>query len=197
MAEIAPGFRVPEVAHLLHLLHPRVERELDLARHGLALSAADLPTLALQPGRVPILLPSDPAGAEGLSADDREAWTRLKARLLRFARALEPFRGEPPPRLGVNSRTDLARLARMGWAIRSLGREEMREFLRMAAINIADVVEDELSDPLPPTVAFDVCSAPARPRAPDVMALLIAWPARSQGGRERWRALRMGRSPRR
>ena len=33
MSEIAPGFRAPEVAHLLHLLHPRVEARLDLTRY--------------------------------------------------------------------------------------------------------------------------------------------------------------------
>ena len=157
MSEIAPGFRATEFAHLLHLLHPRVEARLDLTRHGLALAAADLPTVVLHPGRAPMVLPSDPARAEGLSISDRDAWVRLRGRLLRFAKALEPFRGEPPPRLGSGAtRSDLTRLARMGWAMRSLGRDEMREFLRLLAINIADVVEDELEDPqLRAAVAFD------------------------------------------
>ena len=187
MSELAPGFQVPELAHLLHLLDPRVEARLQLAHHGLALAAADLPTVVLHPGRAPILLPSDAPRAEGLAAADREAWVRLRSRLLRFAQALEPFRGEPPPRLGSGAgRSDLARLARMGWAIRSLGREEMREFLRLVAINIADVAEDELQDPqLQAALAFDaVLGTGYGPRAPGTLLTLLYRLAGSAAGRQ-------------
>jgi phytoene dehydrogenase-like protein len=34
---LAPGFRVPEIAHLANRLHPEIVRKLDLERHGLAL----------------------------------------------------------------------------------------------------------------------------------------------------------------
>jgi phytoene dehydrogenase-like protein len=175
-ADLGEGFRVPELAHLLHLLHPKVASELRLERHGLALAAADLPTVALHPGREPLLLPSDWAQAEGLSAVDREAWHRLRARLLRFAAALEPFRAEPPPRLGSRAdRADLMRLARMGWAIRAMGKDEMREFLRLVASNIADLVEDELADPLlQAAVAFDAVLGTDRgPRAPGTVLTLL------------------------
>ncbi len=192
---IAPGFHVSELAHLLYLLHPRVESTLRLSRHGLALAAADLPTVALHPGRAPILLPSDPANAEGISAADRDAWAALRARLLRFALALEPFRGAPPPRLGASAgRSDLARLARMGWAIRRLGREEMREFLRLVAINIADVVEDELADPqLQAALAFDaVLGTGYGPRAPGTLLTLLYRLAGAVDGRQGALALPKG-----
>src|SRR3546814_9822968 len=45
--DIAPGFRAPRFAHLLPALPVRLERELDLAAHGLAYARRDLPTLAL------------------------------------------------------------------------------------------------------------------------------------------------------
>ena len=186
-SEVAPGFHVPELAHLLHLLHPRVEGELRLSQHGLKLAAADLPTVALHPGRAPILLPSDPARAQGISASDRDAWAALRGRLMRFARALEPFRGEPPPRLGGSAgRSDLARLARMGWAIRRLGREETREFLRLIAINIADVVEEELADrQLQGVVAFDaVLGTGYGPRAPGTLLTLLYRLAGAVGGKQ-------------
>lgn len=183
--ELGDGFRAPELAHLLHLLHPRVETELGLGRYGLALAAADLPTLAIAPGREPLLLPSDLAEAEGLGDGDRRAWRALRERLLRFAGALEPFRGEPPPRLGSGGRADLMRLARMGWRIRGLGREDMREFLRVVAGNIADLVEDELSDPaLQGAVAFDaVLGTGYGPRAPGTVLTLLYRLAGSVMGR--------------
>ena len=186
MDEIAPGFRAPEIAHLLHLLHPRVEDRLELSRHGLSLAAADLPTVVLHPGRAPVVLPTDATRAEGLSSGDREAWARLRNRLRRYAQALDPFRGEPPPRLGARAaRSDLTRLARMGWAIRSLGRDDMREFLRLIAINIADVVEDELQDPqLQAAVAFDaVLGTGYGPRAPGTLLTLLYRLAGSAAGR--------------
>ncbi len=46
-SEIAPGFRVPSVAHILHLLSPTVARDLRLDKHGLALSARRLDTVNL------------------------------------------------------------------------------------------------------------------------------------------------------
>jgi phytoene dehydrogenase-like protein len=175
-ADLGDGFRVPELAHLLNMLHPKVASELRLERHGLALAAADLPTVALEPGREPLLLPSDPAAAEGLSVGDRQAWQRLRARLMRFAAALEPFRAEPPPRLGSGAdRADMMRLARMGWAIRGLGKDEMREFLRIIAGNVADLVEDEVADPLlQAVVAFDAVLGTAYgPRAPGTVLTLL------------------------
>jgi phytoene dehydrogenase-like protein len=184
--ELGEGFRIPEIAHLLHLLHPRVESELRLEQHGLALAAADLPTVALESGRQPLLLSSDPAAAEGLAVADRESWRALRDRLVRFASALEPFRSEPPPRLGSGaSRADLTRLARMGWAIRGLGREEMREFLRIIAGNIADLVEDEIADPLlQGAIAFDaVLGTGFGPRAPGTVLTLLYRLAGSVAGR--------------
>ena len=45
--EFHPGFKVSAVAHLLHLLDPRIARELDLAKHGLAMARENLQTVAL------------------------------------------------------------------------------------------------------------------------------------------------------
>ena len=75
---LAENFRVPEFAHLLYLLDPELESQLELSRHGLSFAAPDLPTVALRRGRPPLVLPSDPAKAEGLSASDLAAWTELR-----------------------------------------------------------------------------------------------------------------------
>ena len=191
---LADGFRVPELAHLLYLLHPEVEAELNLFRHGLRLADSDLPTVALGPGRPPLLLPSDPAKAEGLMAADLEAWTGLRERLLRFARTLAPFRVKAPPRLGSGSGADWRSLAQLGWAIRSLGRDEMREFLRIVLMNVADLVEDELQDPLlQGAVAFDgVLGTGYGPRAPGTVLPLLYRLAGSAAGRQGAVALPQG-----
>src|SRR5262249_17562705 len=183
---LAEGSRVPDRAHLLHLLPPEVEAELTLSRHGLRLADPDLPTVALAPHRPPLLLPSDPAKAEGLATTDLAAWTRLRERLLRFARTLEPFRAKAPPRLGSGNSTDWQFLGRLGWGVGKVGRGEMREFLRIVLMNVADLVEDELDDPLlQGAVAFDgVLGTGYGPRAPGTVLTLLYRLAGSAAGRQ-------------
>lgn len=175
--EFAPGFRVSHVAHVLNQLHPEVIRALDLPRHGLALAASNIPTTALSAEGRPLTL----RGAFGerlagdLPAGEAEAWAALRARLLRFAGALQPFLTQVPPRLRNGGRGDTLALGRLGWAIRRLGREEMREFLRMILMDVADVLEEELSDPrLMGAVAFDaVLGTHLGPRSPTSLLVLL------------------------
>jgi phytoene dehydrogenase-like protein len=87
--EIAAGYRVSSVAHLLNMLDPRVEQGLDLRRHGFAYAATDIATTALS-ARGDHLVLKGAYGAEidgSLSHKDREAWSELRARLIRIARA--------------------------------------------------------------------------------------------------------------
>jgi phytoene dehydrogenase-like protein len=65
--------------------------------------------------------------------------------------------------------------ALLGWDIRRLGRDDMREFLRIAGINIFDVVEESFESPaLKAALAFDaVLGTNLSPRANNsVLALL-------------------------
>jgi phytoene dehydrogenase-like protein len=175
--EFAPGFRVSHVAHVLNQLHPEVVRTLDLTRHGLALAATNIPTTALSADGRHLTL----HGAFGerlagdLPAGEAEAWAALRARLLRFAGALQPFLTRVPPRLRGGGRGDALALGRLGWAIRRLGREEMREFLRMILMDVADALEEELSDPrLMGAVAFDaVLGTHLGPRSPTSLLALL------------------------
>ena len=47
--EFSPGFHVSACAHVLHMLHPQVVKDLDLEARGLAYAAIDLDTIALSP----------------------------------------------------------------------------------------------------------------------------------------------------
>ena len=175
--EFAPGYRVSAVAHLLNVLDPRVEQGLDLARHGLAYAARGLATTALSASGDHLLL-AGPFGAriEGSLADaDRTAWAALRAKLLRFAAVLRPFKDMTPPRLAAGAGNEVWRLARLGLKVRGLGRADLRELSRMFLINIADVLDDELADErLKGVVAFDtVLGAHLGPRSPNSLLLLL------------------------
>ncbi len=167
--EIAPGFTVPACAHILHHLHPRVISELNLAGHGLSLAATDLATIALgRDGRHLILRGGETPSLKELSAADAAALPAFHARMGRFAGALRPLLTEPPPRLSGMARGDKWNLAKLAWRLRRLGRVEFREFLRIAAMNAADILEESFeSDLLKGALAFDaVLGTSFGPRSP-------------------------------
>ena len=174
--EFAPGFRVSHVAHLLTHLHPEIVRRLELGRHGLAYAATRIPTTALAADGRPLRL----EGAfgerlgDGAAEADRAAWSALRTVLLRYAGVLKPFLAEIPPRLKNGRAADLLTLGKLGLGIRRLGRDDMREFLRMLLMNVADVLEEELSDDrLKGAVAFDaVQGTNLGPRSPNSLMTL-------------------------
>ena len=66
-------------------------------------------------------------------------------------------------------------MAGLGLKIRGLGRDDLREFMRLMLINVADVLDDELTDDrLKGVVAFDaVLGAHLGPRSPNSLLLLF------------------------
>ena len=168
--EFAPGFRSPGLAPVLNRLHGEVIKALDLKRHGLAFPVGDLPsTTVLAEGGDPLIL--NGAYGErlaGASATEGAAWTALRAQLLRHAGILKPFLFRPPPSLGGQDWKELFALAGSGLALKRLGADEMRDFLRMLLTNVADVADEHLSDDrLKGLLAFDATlGAHLGPRSP-------------------------------
>ncbi len=181
--EFAPGYRVSACAHILHLLHPKVIKDLDLKSHGLKLAHKNLPTIALGPdGQHVTLIGNKASGA--VSDADRAAFAPWRKRLIKFAKHLQPMLATVPPRLGSGERDDLRRLVKLGWAIRSLGRKDMQEFLRVGGMNVADLLEDTFeSDLLRGAVAFDaVLGTHLGPRSPGTVLSLLYRLAGKGGG---------------
>jgi phytoene dehydrogenase-like protein len=50
--------------------------------------------------------------------------------------------------LGTKAKADLLSLARLGWNTRKLGRDDMREFLRIAGINVFDILQENFDNEL-------------------------------------------------
>ena len=177
-AEFAPGFTVSPGAHIVHMLHPIIARDLDLAGHGLRYANADMSTVALDPGAKHlvfkrVLMADDSLAAH--SATDAANLAALRRRLMRFAEFIRRFQGTVPPRLGTKDWSNRQRLAKVAWRLRRLGRDDMREFLRVAMINIADVLDDELeSDLLKGAIGFDaVLGTGLGPRSPNSVFSLL------------------------
>lgn len=166
--EFAPGFRV-SVAHILNRLHPEVVKALDLEAHGLTLDTTDMPSVALSKDGEPLVLTG--AYGEGLSgarASEVQAWLELRAQLIRYAGILKPMLTRRPPDLSGMTLGETSALGMIGLSLRRLGKEDMRDFLRMFLMNVADVTDDCLTDDrLKGFLAFDaVMGSHLGPRSP-------------------------------
>jgi phytoene dehydrogenase-like protein len=146
--EFAKGFRASGCSHLSYLLDAGIARELKLASHGLKWARTGLKTVALASAGDHLVLDGGKLESGTLSESDRAALAAYHAQMLRFARVLAKQHNRQPPRLGGGGRSDFMGAAMLGLDIRLLGREAMREFLRIAGINIYDVLEEKFDSPL-------------------------------------------------
>ncbi|CCV04995.1 Phytoene dehydrogenase [Mesorhizobium metallidurans STM 2683] len=156
--EFAPGFRVSSVAHLLNRLHPEVIKTLELEKHGLQFARGDfVPSVALSKNGPPLVLHG--AYGEvltGANPSEQSDWKELRAQLLRYAGILKPFLSRRPPDLGGMSMLDTAALGQTALALKKLGKEDMRDFLRVLLMNVADLLDEQLADDrLKGLLAFD------------------------------------------
>jgi phytoene dehydrogenase-like protein len=169
-----------EVAHLIWNLHPAALAAFGRDAGALGLGEA-LPTVALDPGgRHVVIEGTEACFADGSPHPQAAAYRALVEEIGRFARALAPLLTAPPPRLGESwlnraGVAEISTLARAGLGLRRLGRKDMREFLRIALSNVADLVLDRMADgPLAASLALDgVLGAKAGPRSPGTVLTLI------------------------
>jgi phytoene dehydrogenase-like protein len=173
--EFAPGFRVSACAHLSYLLDAGIVRELGLAGHGLATAHSNLRTVALQRTDEHLVLNGGALESGRVSEADRAALATHHALMLKFARVLGKQHNRVPPRILGGGRSNAIGAALLGWDIRRLGRDDMREFLRVAGINIFDVVEEIFESPaLKGALALDaVLGTNLSPRANNSMLALL------------------------
>ncbi|MCR5856513.1 NAD(P)/FAD-dependent oxidoreductase [Mesorhizobium sp. J428] len=171
--EFFPGYRA-STAHLLNRLHPEVIKELDLAGQGLAFARPSLaPTALISPDRDPILLSGGWGETIGgdVSVSERQAWLAMRAQLVRYAAILKPFLTKLPPSLHGMPLTEALGYGGAALALKRLGKEDMRDFLRMMLMNVHDVADEHLSDDrLKGFVGFEaVLGSHLGPRSPTSM----------------------------
>lgn len=173
----APGCASPALAHLSYNLDPRVEKGMELARHGLSWADRTVATTALSASGAHLRL--DGAVGQTLSGDispaDRAAWEVLRARMLKFAAVLAGFRDMTPPRLAKGAGNPMLGLATVAIRARMMGADAFRELLRVFLTNMHDALNDEVSDPLLKGVlSFDASlGAWLGPRSPNSLLLWL------------------------
>lgn len=164
--EFSPGYKVPGAAHFLYALPQALAAELQLEQHGLKLSARALPTHALSVDGA--VLRFTDTELRGASARDIAAYATFMARMTRFAKALLPFWQMIPPRLVFDTLAQKFEFAKLALRVRRMGREDMRELMRIFGMNIYDLLDETFeSDAVKGAIALDaILGAEWGPRSP-------------------------------
>ncbi|MEX2630393.1 MAG: NAD(P)/FAD-dependent oxidoreductase [Tistlia sp.] len=193
MATLGPageGFDSAGAAHLLDGLSPALVRTLELERHGLAFAVATMDDVALLPGgELLVVSGSDPEATRRslgrFSPRDAERLPLFEARLGRLSAALAPFLDRTPPSLRFQAWSERLEYLRLGWAMRRLGRRDMRDLLRIIGMNSFDLVEEVFeTDALKGLIGFDsVLGNRFGPRSPNTVYTLLQRKAGTLAGR--------------
>ncbi len=164
--EFADGFSVSGCAHLLYQLQPEVIRDLKLE---LDLAGDSLQTVALGEDGNHLRIAFDKV--DGAEPHEADAYDQFSQRMRRYSDLLRRYLNRTPPRLGNSSRRDFMTLLRLGFDVRTLGRDDMREFLRLIGMNIHDELDERFTNPvLKGAISFDaVLGTHLGPRSPTTM----------------------------
>jgi phytoene dehydrogenase-like protein len=146
--EFAPRFKVSAAAHLLFMLEESIRKELGLESSGLSISQPEIHTTALAQDGDHLFIRGDKLKGAGVSSNDQSAMKEYLRFMTRFAGVINRMNNRVPPRVGTRNRDDLLTLFKTAMNIRGLGRDDMREFLRIAGINIYDVLQENFEHPL-------------------------------------------------
>ena len=161
-------YRFPGLAHLAAPVSDSIRKDLGLEQHGYRPGPA-MDTVALDADGDHLILGPTTVTGNNLPAKDQSAYAAFRDRYCEYAGAIRPLLESRPPRLKDMDFADTKTLARLGWKLRlGLGRDKMYEFLRVAAINIYDVLNEAFDDErLKGAIALDAVQGNAMgPRSP-------------------------------
>ena len=169
--EFAPGYFASSCAQWLYQLHPDILRDMELERNGLQLAATNLASILLDTeGQHLTLLGPDVRG-DKLSQEDAMSYRAFYQRTEKYARLLaRVFETRPPRLVEANVRERLS-LIKLGLRLKLLGREDMRELMRIVLINMYDLMEESFdSSQLKALLSLDsVLGSHMGPRTPNTV----------------------------
>ena len=168
-SEFSEGFSVSECAHFLYSLHPTIVKDLQLANHGLSYVATDLKTVALSSEGKHITMAGSEIQGEDVSTEDISNYRRFHTQMKRFSKVLASSFTHRPPRLVDGDMKDKLSLLKLGWNARKMGRQNMLELLRIGAINIYDVLNENFDNFLKARLAWKQFLDPIRARDPQIL----------------------------
>jgi phytoene dehydrogenase-like protein len=144
--EIAPGFRVPTLAHRTGPVRADVVEDLQLSQYGLSFVPQPIRCSALDPGGRTLTIFGDPVRtADAIrpwSAHDAKAWPAFARSLSHVAGFVGTLFARTPPDVDDPGRQDLWTLVRTAGAFRGLSRNDQWRLLRWGPMAVADLVSE-------------------------------------------------------
>jgi phytoene dehydrogenase-like protein len=145
-SELADGIRVPTLAHTVGRLRASVQKDLELARHGLSLVAPDVRVFAPSPDGSAVTLWSDvaktAAGLRSHSTHDADAYAGFDRQVRALGRFLDDLGRSTPPDIKAPGLGDALSALKLGRSFKGLGRDGSRTVLRVLPMAVADLVAE-------------------------------------------------------
>jgi phytoene dehydrogenase-like protein len=141
--EFHPGFKAP-VAHSISHFPQKITRDLKLEAHGFKARSEPLPTIGLSADGNHVVLHK--GAVTGVTEKDVQSYGDFSHLMQRFADTLEPFWLKTIPRATFTNLAELMTFGRIGLKLRMLGKKDMREFMRIAALPARDLVDEYFED---------------------------------------------------
>ncbi len=167
-----PGFKSC-VAHSAGQFSAKIVRDLDLARHGYQ-SGQATPTVGLDLAGNHVTIKGDVVS--GVEGDDVTRFVKYRKMMLRFAKLLKPYSLKTIPRIGNNNFSEIMLFAKMALKMRLLGKDDMREFMRIVTLPARDLMDENFDNEiLKAVLSWDgLIGSKNAPRSPNhtILAML-------------------------
>jgi len=149
--ELAPGVRAPVAADGVGGLRAGVVRDLGLVSHGLRIVEPEAAAFAPSAGGEGLTLWRDPARTSTELRDrsgprEAEAFAAFDRKIRSLAGFVARLQATEPPDLASPSLGDAGAGLTLMNALRHLGREQVRETLRVLPMSVADLVSEAVED---------------------------------------------------
>ena len=170
-SEFSDQFSVSSCAHWLFQLNPEVASDMGLKGHGLELAARDLNTIALAEDGNHLTIGVNTLEGAGVTDEDRKAFVSFNKQMLKFSKLLSGAFNRRAPKLVEGNLTDRITLAKLGLGMKMLGKTDMSDLMRLALINIYDVMEENFeNDLLKAAISLDsLLGSHMGPRSPNTV----------------------------
>lgn len=144
----APGCRVSTASYMASMLRPEIIRDLDLAKHGLRMIAADPTVQAVTPDGMTIPWWSDVSRMRSLlqqlAPADCERFLSLEDRLKGLARHLEPLFMQPPPDLYTGGFAGFRELLKFALQMRRVRGREIADLVAFTTGSLGEFLDRSL-----------------------------------------------------
>jgi len=177
--EFHPGFKV-SVAHTAGHFSKKIHRDLSLQDHGLSLTPNPLSCVGLDLQGNHVVLDGDTVS--GVPETDQAAYANYSKLTKRFANLLAPFWLKTVPPIGNNSLPEVLSFAQLGLKMRMLGKQDMREFLRIITLPTHDLMDEYFDHPILKALLSwnGLIGSKQAPRSPNNSVMLMLY--RMSGG---------------